>query len=885
MIFGGGSGGAIGTGIVYSLYDNFSTTADKISTKWTKLQGVTNKATAKIQGAMNKMRLGFTAMIAGAVLLAPVLMGVGKSMEFNATMSEVYAKAQVTNIAVQKQLANEAMRLGEATKFSAKQAAEGQVFLAQAGFKVVDIMSAMPGVLNLAAAGNLDLAKSADIASNILTAMGLKATEMTRVADVLALGASSANVSVEMMGDSFSYAAASAKGLGWSLEQTTAMVGMLGNIGIQGSVAGTAIMNFNRFLTKLTPAKMDKIGLSMSEIVDEAGNLKNVETVFATVLDKMKDMGNYAKSGVMAELFGPRGSRPFAAVEAAMKGGDMMDFSEFVENLNNAAGSAERIAKQMMDNLKGDLTILKSVWETTLIKIGDSTEDALRPMVQGLIKVISFFGTLINTPVGKWIVRLTAAVGGLALALGLVIVVTNLATLASGKAAIAFASMGKTQIAAAFTTKGLRGGIRELFVSLTKVEIKTKTFGKNIFRLKFHFKNLYKSIIKTRFSLRKLSTGFISLTKKMFNAGRIVGKLMVQFLPMIAIGAIFSIFTKAVTAFDDVLNGTTESAQGFLGFLQKFGGIMKAVTSIWKSANNEGFTMSEQLAAALDKLGILPMAIAIGTWIVRLKAFFRGIGDGIKSAWNVIKPIFKLIGAGIDWLSNIFSKFGSDMDKNISPLDTWAIYGKALGIIIMSILVPAFISMAISVIAATWPILIIIAAIVGVIALIKNWGAIMEWFGKIFGQVWDWIVKQFTRFMDWSNRIDEKFKNWGKNLIGKLKEGIKSAWQNFKDWLSSLVDGLLAPIKKTLAFFGFGDAESNINVEGAVGMSGEEMAGMTELAVANGESRAMTYNVPPPTVLQNNQTTEVIKTVNIDMDGSQIRGQIDIGTNEDLERQ
>ncbi len=833
MIFGGGSGGAIGTGIVYSLYDNFSATADKIQGKWTKLDMITNNATARIQTSMNKMRSGFMAMIAGAVMLAPIIMGLGKSMDFNATMSEVYAKAQVTSIATQRKLADEAMRLGEATKFSAKQAAEGQVFLAQAGFKVNDIMSAMPGVLNLAAAGNLDLARSADIASNVLTAMGLQASEMTRVADALALGASSANVNVEMLGDTFAYAAASARGLGWSLEETTAMAGLLGNIGIQGSAAGTSIMNFNRFLSKLDDSKLAKLNMSMSDIQDSAGNMRSVPLVFAKILDSMKGMGNLQQQQVLGELFGPRGTRAIAGFQAAMNSG--MDFTAFVEKLDNASGSAEAIANQMMDNLKGDLTILGSVWETTLIKVGNAVEPLLRPLVQGFSKFLALLGKIANHPIGKWIIRLTAAGGALAVALGLVVVVTNLANVAAGKAAIAFASMGKTQIAAAFASKGLVAGLR-------------------------------------------------AVTKAAFSAVLSLAPILIIGM---AIAGVVWVLRKAVKSFDEVLAGTAAPAQGFLGFLQKLGGIMRAVAEIWKSANNEGFTMSESLAAALDKLGILDTAIAIGTWIVRLKAFFKGIGEGVKAAWNFIKPVFKVIGQGIDWVRGLFDKFGWTMSKNVSPLNQWAEAGKILGIVIMATLVPAFISLAISVIAATYPILLIIGIIVGIIWLFKNWGKVVDWFKKIFGQAWDWIKEKALSFWDGIKNFGARIKDWGVNLVTKMKEGIKSAWQNFKDWLRGLIDGLLAPIKETLAFFGVGKGEgveSNLSVEGDVKNINAEFP--TQLATANAQSNTAGYQPPlQPVTKETHSTKEVLKNVNLNMDGTDIRKQIDIGTQEDLERQ
>lgn len=831
MIFGSGVSGGMGTGIVFTLHNNFSATANKIGADWKRLETTTDKATAKITRSLNGMRAGLKGLLVGAILLAPVLMGVSKSMEFNAVMSEVYAKSATTNIAIQKQLASESMRLGEATKFSAKQVAEGQAFLAMAGFKTTAIISAMPGVLNLAAAGNLDLARSADIASNILTAMGLKAKDMGRVADVLALAATSANVSVEMLGDTFAYAAASAKGLNWSLEQTAAMSGMLGNIGIQGSSAGTAIMNFNRFLTKLNPEKIAKLGLRMSDIVDQSGNLKDVPLVFAKIMNSVKDLGNFKRANLLNQLFGPRGNKAIAAFNAAMESG--FDFTSYITKLEGASGASQRIANQMMNNLKGDLIILKSVWETTLIKIGNSAEAAFRPLVQGVTKAISFFGKLAQSPIGKWVIKLTMAVGGLIIALSTLRIVIALVKLPAAQAALAFQAMGKSQIAATFATKGLVSGL----MAVTKAAIAS------------------------------------------------LAVMWPYLLIGVVLAGVIMLVRKSLKSFNDVLNGAAEPAKGFMGFMQKLGGILKAVGEIWKSANSEGFTMSEQLAVALKKLGILNFAISVGTWIVRIKMFFIGLGQGLKAAWNSIKPIFKLIGSGIKGLGKIFDKFGFNMRKNQSDVGKWTKAGKTIGIMIMATLVPAFASLAISVIAATWPILAIIAAIAGVIAIVKNWSKISAWFKSIWGETWEFITENIDKFIVRISIFNTKIKNFGTNLVLNLKDGIASAWQSFSDWLHGLFEKLFIPIEKALELFGVTkDINQNVNVEGGINNDGAPKP-PSELAVANAQNKAAQFSIPGPVVLQNNNTTEVLRTINIDMDGKEIRHDIDIGTEEDLNRQ
>ena len=134
----------------------------------------------------------------------------------------------------------QARKLGADTMFSATEAAEGQAFLGMAGFDAKQIQAAMPGLLDMAKAGDTDLGRTADIGSNILGGFGLAAEEMSRVSDVLTQTMTTSNVTLEMLGETMKYVAPQARAAGASLEEMAAMTGLLGNVGIQSSQAGTA---------------------------------------------------------------------------------------------------------------------------------------------------------------------------------------------------------------------------------------------------------------------------------------------------------------------------------------------------------------------------------------------------------------------------------------------------------------------------------------------------------------------------------------------------------------------------------------------------------------------------------------------------------------------
>lgn len=831
-IFGGGStGGGLGIGIVYTLKDEFSNTADKINSKFQQMDGITAKASASISKSLNNIKMGMAAMAVGAVMLAPLGAAVNKSMEFNAVISEVGAKANATGKEL-KLLSDDALRLGEATKFSAKQAAEGQAFLAMAGFDVNSIMSAMPGMLDLAAAGNMELARTADIASNILTQFNLQASEMGRVSDVMAKAATSSNTNIEQLGEAMKYLGPTANAFGISIEESTASIMALSNAGLQGSIGtralGTSLANLARPTTQMSKA-MDELGLrlfdSQGKFVGINKMVRQMEGAFAGMTDKQRMF-------YINTIFGAQSIQEVNSLltaqtkvmrdgqEVTLKGAAALE--EFTKQNENAAGTASRMAKQMMDNLKGDITILKSVFETTMIKIGQTVEPVLRPIVQFISKIVGLFGKLAQSPVGGFIIKLTAAIGTLLLAFGALVTVMNVAKFLAGKAAIAFQMMGKAQIASAFATKGLVGGLR----AVTSAALKS------------------------------------------------IVVLWPIILIGVAIAGVVWLIRKSLKAFDEVLNGTAAPAKGFLGFLQKLGGILRAVGEIWKSANSEGFTMSVQLRDALQNLGILELVINIGTWIVRVKEFFRGMGEGFKMVWNsVMKPVFKAIGQGWNWLLDQLEKLGLNVRRNTGDVSKWAEAGKIVAIVIMATLVPAMISLAISVIMATWPILLIIAVIAAVIWAIKNWSKIVEWFKNLWGKVWDWIKEKAVNFWDGIKDMGKRFKNWGASIIQNIKDGIAGAWGKFKSWLQGLWENLIAPIKGVLKFLGMGKAEGEVNINENVRTAAEAQAqSPIGNAVAQVQAAAVEQNIP--TVIDKTVTTEKVKNINLNIDGRPLNAEI-----------
>ncbi|MBA7546251.1 hypothetical protein ES705_38636 [subsurface metagenome] len=304
-------------------------------------------------------------------------------------------------------LTEKAKQLGRDSAYSATESAKAMEFLAMAGLKPAEVIAAIGDTLNLAAAGSLDLATAADLASNALTAFKIPAEEMGRVADVMALTAASANTSVLQLGEALSYAAPQAAAAGWSIEQTAAAIGILGGVGIQGSRAGTTLIAIIAGL--ITPSDaaakaMVELGIS---VADSSGKMHTLEEILKqinpAVLDTAEGLGK------IGTIFGRRGAP--GVTELIKQGAD--NVAGFTEQLENAAGAAEEMAKTKLDNLKGAFTLLGASIQGVGIELVTGGEKSLAGGMKSFIT-----GSLIPmiNKTSEWIKQVGGLPGMLAMA-------------------------------------------------------------------------------------------------------------------------------------------------------------------------------------------------------------------------------------------------------------------------------------------------------------------------------------------------------------------------------------------------------------------------------------------------------------------------------------
>lgn len=350
----------------------------------TKLNEMGSKLTSvgdKMKSMGQTLSLSVTAPIVGLGAAAAKT-----SIEFEAQMSKVGAISGATAGEMDK-LKESALSLGASTSKSASEVAKGQEGLAAMGFTVKDILGAMPGVISAAEASGADMAQTADVMASSLNIFGLKASEASRVADVLAQTANQSAADITDMQYALKYAGPPAAALGVSLEETSAAIGIMTNAGMQGEQAGTTLRG--ALLGLLDPSEknsklMNRMGI---EITDASGNFVGISKLIKNMSTALKDQTETQKAATISSLVG---KEAVSGMLSLMKAGPK-EIDKMTKGLENAGGSSATAAAKMKDNLKGALDEMSGSFETAGIKIGEIMTPALTKLAGVVQSVVQKF--------------------------------------------------------------------------------------------------------------------------------------------------------------------------------------------------------------------------------------------------------------------------------------------------------------------------------------------------------------------------------------------------------------------------------------------------------------------------------------------------------------
>lgn len=635
--------------------DGFTKPSKEVINSMRSMGNEAIKAGKQIQSAGKTITsVGSTLTKAITVPIAGVATAAVKTAaDFEAAMSEVGAisGASAQDLAT---LTAKAKEMGATTSFSASESAEAMKYMAMAGWKTADMTAGIAGIMNLAAAAGEDLGTTSDIVTDGLTAFGMSAKESGRFADVMAAASTNANTNVTMLGESFKYCAATAGAMGYNIEDISVALGVMANAGIKGSTAGTTLKNVIANMAKPTDAQaavMQKLGISLT---DSSGNMKSFAEVMNNLRSSFNGLSETEKASYATTLAGKESMSGLLTIVNA----SAADFDKLTEAINGSSGSAEAMAAKMLDNLKGQLTLLKSAVEGIAITIGDKLLPYLKKFVSWVQKAADYINNLSDAQVDsimKW-AAIAAAIPPIIMVFGKVVTMVGTVQRTFGTITKTIANFGGiigTITSPAGIVIGVLAAIAVAAVLIIKNWDQVKAFLQNVGNW---FKNAFE---KAGFSVQGFKDKFTSIGNTVGNiAGKIssfvkniAGIFKKEFAGSVgegadaAGGAFETIVGGAVAAFDTIVTAVDKGLKAFNAILEFFGG---AFAGNWDSAaqdfrNSIKNIFPPDIAAGIINVfnTLLPGIKAVASGI---KATFTGLVQDVKKIFDGFTTIFKGIG-------------------------------------------------------------------------------------------------------------------------------------------------------------------------------------------------------------------------------------------------
>lgn len=397
--------GMVEMAFVFKAVDNLSSAARNMAKN---LQGLETR-TQKARVVLSTLGNAVLPMV-GYEMFKFAQETVNLAVNFENAMSKVNALTGSIDTSSEKwgQFQEVIRNVGKTTEFTATQAAEAAGFMAMAGFDIEQIMGGLKSVTDLATVGFVDLGTAADITTNIMTGFGLSVKDLTMVNDTLAQTFTSSNVNLTMLGETMKYVAPVAHAVGWEIQQVAAAAGLLGNAGIQGSMAGTSMrMALVQLLSPTNDAQetMKRLGL---QFYDSSGKIRPM----VEILRELERTG--ASTTDVMTIFGTRAGTSMLA----LLGQGSAVLQSYTDEIYNAEGATKKMADTIRNNMLNTLRQTQSRLQDIQIEIGN----ALYPVVLELANLMAdTIAPLLRDTIVPIMIDLMPAVRGLAIGLGYVL--------------------------------------------------------------------------------------------------------------------------------------------------------------------------------------------------------------------------------------------------------------------------------------------------------------------------------------------------------------------------------------------------------------------------------------------------------------------------------
>ncbi len=563
--------------------------------------------------------------------------------DFDSSMSQVKAISGATAEELED-LRNKAREMGKSTKFSAKDAADAMNYMAMAGWEAKDMLNAIDGVMNLAAASGEDLAITSDIVTDAMTAFGLsvdgtttiikdgfekKVANASHFADVLAATSASANTNVSKMGETFKYCAPVAGSLNFSIEEVAENIGIMAGASVKESMAGTALRTTMLNLAQGVTISGQAIGNVTIQTTEASGKMKSLNQILKECRRAFSQLSETERTANAQAIAGKNAVAGFLTLMDATP--------ESIEKVRgaiaNCDGAAAEMAATMQDNLNGEITTLKSKLSELAIVFGE----ILRPVVSAAVKIIGDFTDWLSGlhPAIQVIIAvigiLVAAMGPLLIAVGKAIwsigqIMTMVPKFANAMKGIKTAV---TTAATAVKTFGT-GLVSHIKTGVTAASASIKAFGTTLII------NIKTAVTTATTAVRAFATALLTNVKNGVTAAvtsiRAFGAALLTNIKTAVATAITSLKAFATTMLTSVKNAVTAATTA----IRAFGSAL----------------MSNPIV-----LVIAAVVALVGAFVYlwnnceEFRQFWIDLWEGIKKtaqdAWNGIKSFFETVWNGI----------------------------------------------------------------------------------------------------------------------------------------------------------------------------------------------------------------------------------------------
>lgn len=695
---------------------------------------------------------------------------VATTAKFDSSMSNLQAISGATGTEIDS-LRDKAKEMGAKTKFSASEAADAFTYMAMAGWKTGDMLDGIEGIMNLAAASGEDLASTSDIVTDALTAFGLSASDSGHFADVLAAASNNANTNVSMLGESFKYVAPVAGALGYSVEDVSVALGLMANSGIKASQAGTSLRSsLTRMLkpTKTMTSYMQQLGIMTQDgvvtaMVNTDGSMKPLSETMTILRDKFKGLTKAQQAEYAAAIFG---QESMAGMLAIINASDK-DFDKLTESINNAGGTAQNMADTQLNNLSGQLTILKSTLESIAISIGEILMPYVRDFVSGLQSVAEWLNSASDSQK-----RFAVTVAAIAAAIGPILLI-------GGKIAGAIANFmklgsiisglfaeGGAFAGAGAAIAGLAGPIAIAVAAIVGLVAAWKT---NFGHIHEYTSDAVESIKGIFESLKNIITGVASGAMGVLRSAWESDFLGIQEIVTFFGTTFENVFEQILDTIATALEIINQLLQGdFQGAFETFTSFLQGT---WERIQEIFSTFGAAISEVWTQIWTTVSEFFVSIW--------ESIVQGIQEKFTQIVQFFTItlpagITAGIQFLSQVpgmVAEFMAQLPETIGYY-----IGLALGKM------------------ATWAVQMAEKARETGTNVIQ---AIVQFFSQLPGKIANFCSQAWSQFTAWASNMWNKAKETGQNVLngvvqflqqlpGKIASVVSSALSRFQTFVTGL---------------------------------------------------------------------------------------------------